>query len=85
MHIDSSLREFTIEEVQKHNTLTDCYIILDKKVYNITDFISKHPGGTLVLLKYAGKDITKIYKQIHGKDSDYTKYLKNYYLGTIKK
>ena len=48
---------FTKEEVQKHNKLSDLWIIINDKVYDVTSF-GGHPGGFDLLLDYAGKDAT---------------------------
>jgi cytochrome b involved in lipid metabolism len=38
--------------------MDDCWIIIHKKVINITRYLSKHPGGRWIILKYAGLDAT---------------------------
>lgn len=32
------------------------FIIIDNKLYDITDFVEDHPGGQDVLLTHVGKD-----------------------------
>jgi L-lactate dehydrogenase (cytochrome) len=34
-----------VEEIKKHSTEDDCWIVIDDVVWDITDFISIHPGG----------------------------------------
>lgn len=61
-------------EVGKHNSKTDCWVIIHGEVYNVTDFLKEHPGGSAIILKYAGKDATKAFDPIHPSDT-LTKYL----------
>ena len=61
------IKDVTLDEVKKHNKETDAWIVIDDNVYNITDYIDKHPGGKESILKYAGKDATKAFYQIHEK------------------
>jgi L-lactate dehydrogenase (cytochrome) len=41
-------------EVAKHNSKDSCWIVLDSNVYDITSFLTQHPGGAAILLKQAG-------------------------------
>lgn len=56
------MKVFTINDVSKHNTKEDCYIIIDNNVYDMSNF--SHPGGPIIF-NYAGKDATKIFKEMH--------------------
>ena len=56
---------FTHEQVQTHNSITDCWCIIYDKVYDLTSFLPTHPGGISVILKYAGKDATLAFEPIH--------------------
>ncbi|KAJ5438129.1 uncharacterized protein N7458_009127, partial [Penicillium daleae] len=55
-------------EVEKHRTRGSCWTIIGQTVYDITDFLDKHPGGASVLLQYAGNDATKAFESIHEAD-----------------
>ncbi|KAF2277358.1 uncharacterized protein EI97DRAFT_432236 [Westerdykella ornata] len=52
-------------EVAKHNTKDSCWIVLDSKVYDVTSFLSRHPGGAAILLKQGGTDATNEFKKYH--------------------
>ncbi|OAL03214.1 hypothetical protein IQ06DRAFT_367809 [Phaeosphaeriaceae sp. SRC1lsM3a] len=56
----------TSEDIRSHNHAGDCWIAIDRKVWDVTDFLSIHPGGSEVILRYAGSDATSAYNEIHG-------------------
>ncbi|KAI0335386.1 hypothetical protein GY45DRAFT_1417679 [Cubamyces sp. BRFM 1775] len=62
-------RTFTLDEVAKHNSQSSCWVIIKDRVYDVTDFLPDHPGGTKIILKYAGKDATSAYEPIHPPDA----------------
>ncbi len=51
--------------VASHNTQNDCWMVIDHKIYNVSDYMTLHPGGKDPLVKYCGKDGTSGY---HTKD-----------------
>lgn len=55
---------FTPEEIMPHNKIGDCWTVYKGKVYDITSYISSHPGGKKVMLG-AGKDCTKLFNDYH--------------------
>mmetsp|Transcript_975 Transcript_975/g.1305 ORF Transcript_975/g.1305 Transcript_975/m.1305 type:complete len:517 (-) Transcript_975:50-1600(-) len=59
------MASITQEEVAKHNKADDAWIIVDGDVYDVTKFAGVHPGGTQILLEYAGKDATEDFYALH--------------------
>merc|ERR1712124_221386 len=55
----------TAEEVSHHNTAEDCWVILNNKVYDVTNFLGDHPGGKKAIMVYAGKDATEEFEMLH--------------------
>lgn len=49
----------------KHTSKDSCWVILYGNVYDVTDFLADHPGGSKIILKLAGKDCTEEYDPIH--------------------
>ncbi|KAJ4384602.1 hypothetical protein N0V86_000202 [Didymella sp. IMI 355093] len=55
----------TRDAVAKHNTPEDLWCIVDHKVYDLTDFVDAHPGGSVVLEQVAGTDATIAFYNLH--------------------
>ena len=51
----------TMAEVQVHNSKGSCYTVVDGSVYDVTSFISLHPGGEAKILKVCGRDGTSLF------------------------
>jgi cytochrome b involved in lipid metabolism len=55
-----SKKSFTPADVSSHNNPEKgLYVIIDKNVYDVTNFIDEHPGGANILKRFAGKDASK--------------------------
>jgi len=74
----------TLEEVQKHNTETDAWIIVADKVYDITKWAKQHPGGR-VILYYKGQDATEPVNAFHPDKKKLEKYMSSRYIGDLDK
>lgn len=55
----------TREAVASHNSPDDIWCIVDHKVYDLTDFVDAHPGGSVVLEQVAGTDATTAFYNLH--------------------
>lgn len=51
-------RTINLNEVAWHDTIDSCWIVIRDFVYDCTDFLKSHPGGSDVILEYAGRDAT---------------------------
>ncbi|OQV18148.1 Delta(5) fatty acid desaturase A [Hypsibius exemplaris] len=59
------LPEYTWQEVARHNTPASCWVYIGTKVYDITPWLDRHPGGRQVLLLAAGRDCTDLFTSYH--------------------
>ncbi|KAJ3789634.1 FMN-dependent dehydrogenase-domain-containing protein [Lentinula aff. detonsa] len=75
---------WSIEEVSKHGDATSCWLIIKNEVYDVTEFLSKHPGGPSIILKYAGCDATSAYEPIHPPDAIQQYLSPSQHLGALK-
>ncbi|KAG5652333.1 hypothetical protein H0H81_005401 [Sphagnurus paluster] len=60
-------KQYTKEEVAKHNKQGDLWIVVDSKVFDLSKFAAMHPGGLSVLLdeEVAGQDATNAFFSLH--------------------
>lgn len=58
-------REISMEEVAQHNSAKSMWIVVDGVVYDMTPFLSEHPGGKRIPLKYAGTDASEVWHSMH--------------------
>lgn len=58
-------QEFSREEVAQNNTADSLWCIIDSNVYDLTDFVDAHPGGSTVLEQVAGTDATSDFFNLH--------------------
>ncbi|KAJ4726722.1 Cytochrome b5 [Melia azedarach] len=73
---------YTLEEVSKHDRAQDCWIIISNKVYDVTSFMYKHPGGRGALIYVAGTDATESFEQV-GHSEDAKGEMSHLYIGDL--
>jgi L-lactate dehydrogenase (cytochrome) len=57
--------QYTMVEVREHDQKEDCWIVINRKVYDITNFLSEHPGGSSILVTVSGQDATDYFEELH--------------------
>lgn len=55
-------RLISLQEVQKHDRIDDAWIIIDGKVYDVSRYVTAHPGKEAIL-RNAGADSTEGFRQ----------------------
>ena len=77
-----NIKEFSIEEISKHNSREDFWTIIDNKVYDLTKWYSIHPGGDLII-QGAGRDCSGLFFSSHPIKVE--NLLPKYFIGNLKK
>ncbi len=80
--MSKELKTYTKEEVAKHNTPDDCWIIIDGRVFDVSKFHRLHPGGSGVITRLGGQDATDQFVSLHG-EHVMKKYEANLVIGTV--
>tara|TARA_A100001015_G_C15036290_1_gene736415 strand:- start:3088 stop:3345 length:258 start_codon:yes stop_codon:yes gene_type:complete len=63
------LPTYTWDDVAKHTSEDDCWVVVNDRVLDVTDWIPDHPGGKMVLIQNAGKDASVQFNMIHPPDA----------------
>lgn len=61
-------KQFTREEIEKHNTRDNCWLVINGHVYDATSVLEWHPGGAAAILANAGKldlEVTSSFENVH--------------------
>ncbi|KAJ3166494.1 hypothetical protein HDU88_003363 [Geranomyces variabilis] len=70
-------------ELERHNSLKSRpYVAIRGSVYDITDFVDRHPGGRDIMLLSAGRDVTQVYETYHD-IAKTEKVLRKYRIGVL--
>lgn len=67
-----TIKTFTRTEVSQCNGKNGkpIWIIFKNSIYDVSNYLNKHPGGKKILLEYAGRDCTKDFIEMgHSNDA----------------
>lgn len=77
---------YDISEVARHNNDDDGYwMILDGSVYDLTDFMTQHPGGSRILKGYSGLDASEGFARAHQGRTEIAAMQEIYLLGPVRR
>ncbi len=57
---------YTMTQVATHNSASSCWSTINGSVYDLTNWIGKHPGGQQAILQLCGKDGSVLFNAQHG-------------------
>jgi hemoglobin-like flavoprotein len=77
------MQSFTADEVAKHNSKEDLWLIIENKVYDLTNWQEDHPGGPSLLLQFAGGDATGPAKAAHKGSKVQLEQMEDFYIGEL--
>jgi len=74
--------KITWEELEKHNVASDCWLAVRIKVYDVTKWVPKHPGGVDPIALNGGRDATQLFEAYHPLSVNAV--LDKYYIGDLQ-
>ncbi|MGB4325337.1 MAG: cytochrome b5-like heme/steroid binding domain-containing protein [Candidatus Nanopelagicales bacterium] len=81
----NTTKTITIKKVKKNATAVSCWSVVNGKVYNLTGWINKHPGGASRIIAMCGKDATRAFTQQHMGNTRVATELAPFQIGILKK
>jgi len=76
---------YTMDQVKANNGASSCWSVIDGDVYDLTTWISSHPGGAAAIKSLCGLDGTSAFKAQHEGQNNPIKKLITFLLGPLKK
>ncbi|XP_069757316.1 fatty acid 2-hydroxylase isoform X2 [Narcine bancroftii] len=78
-------RYLSLAEVQQHATAESCWVVHERRVYDVSAFIPRHPGGQQLLVQRAGRDISRDMEgPPHRHSPNARRWLQQYYIGELR-
>ncbi|KAM3854418.1 acyl-CoA (8-3)-desaturase-like isoform 3-T3 [Vipera latastei] len=80
----STPRFFSWDEIKTYSSQApERWLVIDRKVYDISQFHKRHPGGSRVISHYAGQDATDPFTAFHLDKNLVRTYLKALFIGEL--
>ncbi|KAG8505684.1 Acyl-CoA (8-3)-desaturase [Galemys pyrenaicus] len=77
-------RYFTWDEVAQHSGREEeRWLVIERKVYDISEFTRRHPGGSRAISHYAGQDATDPFEAFHIDKGLVRKYMNSLLIGEL--
>lgn len=73
----------TMAQVKQHNSASSCYTAINGDVYDVTSWISQHPGGAQAILSLCGTDGSAAFDAQHGGQRRPASELASFKIGTL--
>ena len=76
---------YTMDKVKANNSATSCWSVINKNVYDLTNWINQHPGGSGAIRGLCGTDGSAEFSGKHKGQSNPESRLASYLLGPLAK
>lgn len=79
-----TVKTYTLADVKLHNTKANCWTVVNGSVYNVTGWISQHPGGASAIIGMCGIDGSAAFNGQHGGQARPATELASFKIGVLK-
>jgi cytochrome b involved in lipid metabolism len=79
----ASANTFTMVQIASHNSAASCWSVVGGSVYDLSSFVSKHPGGSSAIKSMCGVDGTAAFSGQHGSSGKPASTLAQYKIGAL--
>lgn len=81
--IPTVVNKYKLADVAMHKIPTDCWTTINGSVYNVTPWISKHPGGAKAIISLCGIDGSAKFTSQHAGQARPATELINFMIGVL--
>ena len=74
---------YTLAQLADHNTADNCWAAIGGNMYDLTQWIPRHPGGANRIVELCGTDATIAFQRQHGNAAEPNSELAQFLLGPI--
>ena len=75
--------KYSMTNIAKNDSTSSCWAAISGKAYDLTAWISRHPGGAGAIVSICGTDATSVFQGRHGGQSGPASSLSAYLLGDV--
>jgi len=79
----TSIRTISLKETAQHSTAEDCWSVVNGNVYDLTQWINEHPGGSGPVESMCGIDASTAFNNQHNGQGKPETALANFQIGTV--
>lgn len=75
----------SLQEVALHDDSSDCWSVVEGKVYDLTAFVARHPAGSQAVIEMCGIDATDEFMSEHAGQAEPLSWLEVFQIGTLER
>ncbi len=76
-------KSIALSTVAKHNTRNDCWAAINGSVYNLTNWVGRHPGGARRIVAICGTDASAAFNNQHSGSAKAKAALRQFRIGAL--